>query len=406
MTLGRTFGWLWAGSAAGNAADGIAFVAIPLVAVSLTTDPVLIAGLDLLYAVMRLIFVVPVGVLVDRVGHRSLLWTANILRGGLLVALAAAFALDLGSLPLLYAVFGAIGVLETVADNAALSALPTVVGPADLDRANGRIVATQLVADEFVGPPLGAFLFAVALALPIAVTGGLYAAAGLFFLALPRRQSAVVRATEDRRPSFWREAAHGAAWMRGQRIVGGLALTSGLASIAYMMSFSILVLYATQTLGLSAAGYGILLAVSALGGLLGSALAAPLRRAIGYRRTVPASLALGSATMAGLFFTTNAYLAAALLVAYILHATVWGISSISLRQRLVPDGLRGRANSISKLSGLIGLALGALAGGQLAKAYGLHVPFGVAALAFAGCVAYTAWFLAGADDPSSSPPTS
>lgn len=51
------------------------------------------------------------GVLVDRVEHRSLLWTANILRGGLLVALAAAFALDLRSLPLLYAVFAAVGVL-------------------------------------------------------------------------------------------------------------------------------------------------------------------------------------------------------------------------------------------------------------------------------------------------------
>lgn len=68
--------------------------------------------------------------------------------------------------------------------------------------------------------------------------------------------------------------------------------------------------------------------------------------------------------------------------------------------------MRGPANSLSKLSGLSGLALGALAGGQLAKAYGLHVPFGVAAVIFAACVAFTGWLLAGTDDASSAPPTS
>lgn len=398
MTLGRAFGWLWAGSAASNAADGIAFVVIPLVAVSLTTDPVLIAGLDVLYAVVRLIVAVPVGVLVDRVEHRALLRSANLARGGLLVALAAAFALDLGSLPLLYVVFGMIGALETVADNAALSVLPAIVRPTDLDRANGRVVATQLVADEFVGPPLGALLFAAAVALPIAVTGGLYAAAGLFFLALPRWVPTSVPAASGPRPGLWREAGQGAAWLRGHRFVGGLALTSGLASIAYMMSFSILVLYATQSLGLSPTGYGLVLAFSALGGLLGSILAAPLRRAIGYRGTIPAALSLGSITMAGLFLTTNASVAAVLLAAYILHATVWGVCSISLRQRLVPEELRGRVNAISRLSGLVGLALGALIGGPLAKTFGLHAPFGVAALIFALCVGYTSWLLKGLDD--------
>jgi hypothetical protein len=70
VTLGRVFGRLWAGSTAANMADGIAFVAFPLVATSLTSNPTLIAGLDFVYSLVRLLLAVPVGVVVDRLDHR------------------------------------------------------------------------------------------------------------------------------------------------------------------------------------------------------------------------------------------------------------------------------------------------------------------------------------------------
>lgn len=389
VSLGKVFRRLWAGSTAANLADGVAFVAIPLVATSLTSNPTLIAGLDFVYALVRLLLVVPIGVLVDRLDHRMLLWTANVARGGVLLLVAAAFGLGLGSLPLLYLAIACIGALENVADNAAVSILPTIVDDEDLDRANGRITTAQLIADEFAGPPIGGFVFALAVALPIALTGGLYAAAGMLFLALPRRHRGHGSAADNDRPGFWRQAVEGATWTRRHRLLRGLALTTGLASIAYMMTFSILVLYSKDVLALSSTGYGIILALSALGGLAGSVLAAPLRRRFGYRWVIPASLALGSATMIGLFLTTNRYAATLLLAGYILHVTVWNICAVSLRQRLTPEGLRGRVNSMFKLAGLIGLLIGAGIAGPLAGIE-LAIPYGVAGLIFLPCVAYTA----------------
>ncbi len=394
MSLGRDFRRLWAGNAAGNLADGIAFVAIPLVATTETRSPTLIAGLSLVYSLVRLLLVVPVGVLVDRVDRRLLLWAPNLVRGAVLVALSLAYATDVGSLALLYVAFAIVGIMEIAADNAAVSVLPDLVGADDLDRANGRIAAAQLVADEFVGPPLGGLLFGVAVAAPVAATGALYAAAGLLFLALPRRRP-VTPADEVAapRPAAWRQAVEGAAWIRGHRLLGGLAITGGLASVAYMMTFSILVLFARDVLDLGATGYGAILAASSLGGLLGSAVAAPLRAALGYGVVIPGALAIGAATMTGLYFTTDAYVAAALLAAYIFHVTVWSICAVSLRQRLVPDEMRGRQNSFVKLSGLIGLVVGAAAAGPLVTATDLATPFGVAGIIFAVCVAWTAWLL-------------
>ena len=391
-SLGRDFRWLWTGNAAGNMADGVAFVAIPLVATSITTDPTSIAGLALVYSGVRMLLVVPVGVIVDRVDRRLLMWLPNVLRGLVLLALSLAFAAGFESLLLLYVAFALVGVMEIAADNAAISVLPDLVAPDHLDRANGRIATAQLVADEFVGPPFGGFLFALAVAAPLAATGGLYAAAGLLFLAIPRQpRPAVAEESLVERPSMWRDAAAGATWIRGQRLLLGLAVTSGLASVAYMMTFSIIVLYATDTLGVDATGYGVILAVSSLGGLVASTSTARMRQALGYRLLVPGALGLGAVTMLGLYVTTSPYVAAVLLAAYIFHATVWNICVVSLRQRLVPDAMRGRQNSLFKLSGLIGLVVGASIAGPMATAAGLAAPFGIAGLIFLGCTAYTAW---------------
>jgi MFS family permease len=393
-SLGRDFGWLWSGNAAGNMADGVAFVAIPLVATSITTNPTVIAGLALVYSAVRMLLVVPVGVIVDRVERRLLMWLPNVLRGLILVALSLAFATGIESLPLLYIAFALVGVMEIAADNAANSVLPDLVEPDDLDRANGRIATAQLVADEFVGPPFGGFLFALAVAAPIAVTGGLYAAAGLLFLAIPRQpRTAITEEAVANPPAMWRDAAAGATWIRGQQLLLGLAITGGLASVAYMMTFSIIVLYATETLGVDSTGYGVILAVSSLGGLLASVSAAKMKAVLGYRLLVPGALFLGAITMIGLFFTTSPYVAALLLAAYIFHVTVWNICVVSLRQRLVPDDMRGRQNSLFKLSGLVGLVVGAGIAGPIASTAGLATPFGLAGLIFAGCAAYTSRLL-------------
>lgn len=369
MSLGRAFTVLWGANAASNLADGLAFVSMPLLAASLTDDPRWVAGLATVYALVRLLVALPIGVWVDRADRRTLLAAANLLRGGAVLALAVCVHLGIGGLVLLYVAFAVIGTLESAADNAAVSLVPGIVAGRELDRANGRISAAQLVADEFVGPPLGGFLFAVAASVPIFAMGGLWAGAGMLALALPARRNR--RGEEgavpiERATTVWQEALAGARWLVRHRTVGGVALIGGMASVGYMLPFSILVLFAQQQLGLDELGYGVILAVSSLGGLVGSFVTAPVRVRVGYRWTIVASLVTGSVSLLALAFTNSSVAAAALLAVYILHAVVWGICATSLRQRLVPDELLGRVNAASRVLGLMGLALGSALGGVLA----------------------------------------
>jgi hypothetical protein len=77
-------------------------------------------------------------------------------------------------------------------------------------------------------------------------------------------------------------------------------------------------------------------------------------------------------------------------VAFGAHAMVWGVVTVSLRQPLAPEPLRGRVNSVYVLVDLGGAALGALLGGGLASAVGITAPFWLASGAVA-LLAAAAW---------------
>jgi len=385
MSLGRGFRALWSANAASNLADGLAFVSMPLLATTLTDDPRLVAGLATMYALVRLVVALPIGVWVDRIDRRTLMVAANLLRGLVVIVLAVATQFEVGGLAVLYAVFAVVGTLESAADNAAVALVPSLVQPGELDRANGRISAAQLVADEFAGPPLGGFLFALAAAAPIFAMGGLWAAAGTIALALPvRGLTGGTGPSAPARPSMLREAAVGARWLAGNRTVGGLAVIGALASVGYMLPFSILVLFAEDQLGVDAFGYGLILAGSALGGLLGSFTTARVRARIGYRWTIVISLLTGAGSLFALSTTTSGPVAAVLLAVYMLHAVVWGICATSIRQRLVPDSLRGRVNAAARVLGLLGLAIGSAVGGVLAVV-DLALPVAIGGAVFLAC---------------------
>lgn len=383
--MGRGFFALWSTSALSNLADGLAFVSMPLLAASMTDDPRLVAGLATLYAIVRLLIAIPVGVWVDRFDRRTLIVAANILRGVALLGLALTIQFGVSSLVVLYSAIAVVATLENLADSAAAAILPSLVGRERLDSANGRIATAQLIADEFVGPPLGGFLFALLAAGPVFTMGGLWAVAGAIALALPvGNASALSVGTHSSRRSFYAEAIDGIVWLRHHRVVGGLAIIGALASIGYMLPFSILVLFARENLGLNGTGYGLLLAFSALGGLLGSLLASRLRARLGYRWTIVASLLLGAIALSGLALTQTPIVAEMLLALYILHAVVWNICSLSLRQRLVPNDLLGRVGGATRVLGLSGLAVGSALGGILA-AIDLRIPIAAGAVLFLAC---------------------
>lgn len=158
-----------------------------------------------------------------------------------------------------------------------------------------------------------------------------------------------------------------------------LAVVLAVMNVTFTAAFAVWVLYVRQRLGVSVAGFGLLLSASAAGGLAGAALAGPLSDRFGAATLLRAGLVVETGVHLVLALTRNGWMAGAVMVAFGAHTAVWGVVATTVRQRLAPDRLRGRVGSVYFLLVMGGSALGALVGGFLARGLGLAGPFWVAA---------------------------
>ena len=92
VPLGHDFSRIWSASLITNLVDGVLRLAAPLLAVSLTDDPILIGAMSALGLLPWLFFAIPIGALVDRVNRGKALVLGNGLRA--VIALFIAFAVS------------------------------------------------------------------------------------------------------------------------------------------------------------------------------------------------------------------------------------------------------------------------------------------------------------------------
>ncbi|GAA3806776.1 MFS transporter [Sphaerisporangium flaviroseum] len=383
--LGADFSKLWTASAVSNVGDGITMAVGPLLVASLTSEPVLVAGAAFAQQLPWLIFALISGVYVDRLDRRRLVIIVDLLRGLALAVLAAAVATSTASVPLIYIVFFLLGVGETLADTAFSALLPATVGPEQLTTANSRLATTTTLGNQILAKPLGGWLFAISPALP-------FAADALSFLVAAALTSAirVTPAKPVAGDSVRADIATALRWLWRHRLLRTLAVSMGVANVAFCAAFAIFALYAQQRLGLSEIGYGLLLTTFGIGGLAGSILAPRLGRRFGARALLRGGLIVEIITHAVLAATTEPLVAAAILIVFGVHSVNWGIVVTTWFQRAVPDELRGRVGSVYALTQVGGAAAGSLLGGLIAQATMITTPFWAAAAAMTAITA-AAW---------------
>jgi MFS family permease len=376
VRLGPGFAKLWAAVAVSNVGDGVYASALPLLAATLTRDPLAIAVVFFAGRLPWLLLALPAGVLVDRVDRRRLLWTTDAARVAVVGVLGMTVLAGWASVPLLAVAGFLLGVGETLYDTAAQVIVPALVSrdPARLEVANGRIESAALVGGQLAGPPAGGLLFTAAPAIPFLVDAGSFAAAAVLVAAIPGRY----RLPRDPQAAPMRvraEAAEGLAWLWRHRLLRTLGIMVGITNLTIASWVAVLVLFAQDELGLGSVGYGLLLTAMAAGGSVGGLVAGRLSRRFGPGRLLIAATLLHPAGVLGIGVASNAWLVGALLALLGLGALVWNVVTVSLRQQLVPDQLFGRVNSVYKLLAMGTVPLGALLGGVLGRTLGLRAPF-------------------------------
>jgi MFS family permease len=160
-------------------------------------------------------------------------------------------------------------------------------------------------------------------------------------------------------------------------LVGALALNNLLMEAV----FGIFVLFALHVLHLGPAQYGLLFTAYALGGVLGGLCAVRVRDLLGAGPAVTGSMLLLGLPFLLIAVVPNGYLAGAAMVVMGTGEGIWNVLTMSLRQAVIPDPLRGRVLSAFRMFGWGAASVGTAVGGALAHELGLRSPLLLAGVA-------------------------
>lgn len=380
--MGRDFRWLLASSWTSNIGDGVALAAAPLLIASMTSSPILVASGAILQFLPWLIFGLHAGAIADRFDRRRLVMFANAARAIVLIGLCVFLITGTANIWIVLAVAFLYGTAEVFVDTAGSTLLPMLVQPADLGLGNARLQAGYLVANQFAGPPLGAFLFAAGTAWPFLLEVVCVAMAVVLISRMAK--TPVPPRETDLRAPVHTDIAEGLRWLWSNPPVRMLVLIILLFNVTWAAPWGVLVLYATEHLHMGAIGYGALTTASAAGGILATLSFGWMERHVSFAALMRIVLSLEVLMHLSFALTTTGWVALVIMFFFGAYAFVWGTISTTVRQRLVPAELQGRVASVNMVGVFGGMVIGQALGGVIAEVWGLTAPwwfaFGGAAL--------------------------
>jgi MFS family permease len=395
-TLGAGFNRLWSASIASSLADGVGRTAIPLIATTLTRDPLLISAVTAVAFLPWLLFGLPAGLLIDRVDRRVAMAAANGLRVLMALVVAVAITTDTLSIWLLYACILVWGMGETVFDTGTNAVLPSAVSDRaqanhGLEKANGRIEGAQVVVDTFIGSPISGVLFAVAIAIPVWTTAGGFLVSAVLALFLP---ACVARAARDvdAAPPMHRgvrrlvhEARESLQFVAHHRQLRGLLVLTTVAGGMLAFGQASEFLFFLDTMGVPAAMLGFVIAAIGVGALLGAVTATWVIARLGRAKVMWGATMLAGVALALVGVAPNLPVALVSYAASAFCIATWNVPWSALRQELIPGAMLGRTIGFMRSVTWGAIPVATILGGFVARV-DLRLPFVIGGAAIIAAV--------------------
>jgi predicted MFS family arabinose efflux permease len=379
------FGRLWSAAIISKFGDSLRTAAMPLLAASLTDDPLLIASVTACGYLPWLLFGLLGGAIADRVDQRRAMWTVDLLRGALMAAFAGAVALGHASIALLLVLAFGLTTFQTLFDNAATALLPSLVEPASLGSANARLMTGQQLVGGFLAAPLVPVLLLAGLAAPYAADAATYGLAALLVASL--RAAPAAREPGKAGSTLRGEIADGIRALAQDRVLRGLCLATTLCNIGMGALIATLVLHVTGWLHAGSTGYSLTIAAYGAGSVVGGLSARRLAARTSRIRSVFLAGVVQIAALAVLGSVRETGVAMACLAVFGVSGMVWNVNQTTLMQERSPAEMLGRISAAFRTLAVAGAPLGALLGGAVAAGWGLNTPALLAAGLFVLAVA-------------------
>jgi MFS family permease len=354
--------------------DGLLVTGLPLLAEQATTNAFLISAV---FAAGRVpwLFALLLGSVADRRDARRVMVVADIARGALLVALAVLLVVTDRRVPILSIILlaGLLSVGQILFFAASQRAVPALVPLAGLEQANGSFATLTTAGEQFVGPQLGAAFVGGGLVPVVGDAVSFFGSAALLRGLPPIPPTKIVQDIRF-------DVAQGWRWFRESRVVSAITWLGTAIAALSAGALATEVVLVKQTLGLSGWWFGVFTAVMAVGSMVGSFAAPYVIKRIGLGSSTLAMAITGFAYLV-IVGQRSIFLPFAAMFVQQAATMVAVVATISIRQRVIPDQLRGRVITLTRSFAYGSQVLGALLGGYIAERHGTDLLFFVIGIA-------------------------
>jgi len=368
---------------AGQAADGMRFAALPLLALVTDRNPAAVGAVAAATALPWLCVALPAGILADRLSPSKVIAGANIFRALVALALVAAILTGKVSILGLGVVGFALTCAETFADSAAQTVLVRIVPPAQLERANARFVSFENAGVDLIGPLLSGGLFFLAEWLPFAVCAVLFILAAVITVSLtglpiesvnhPAPLSAGEAAGADPAAKSTVRGAFMVIFM--DPVLRPLVVTVAVLAATVGAMEGVLVVYSTESLQLSKALFPTLLACYSVGLLVFAGVVPGIVRRFRSGVVMLGAIVGVAVTLTVLGAFPRPLVAWACFLVMGAAGGFWNILSATRRQRRTPRHLVGAVSSAFRTIAWGAVPIGTAVGGLLAAKWGVNTVF-------------------------------
>jgi MFS family permease len=360
--LGGDFWRFWVGQTISNLGSSFTLFALPLLVFKLTGSPLNLGLIMTFEFLPYLLFGLVLGAWVDRVDRRRMMIATDVARAVVIASIVVLAGLDMLAVWWIYVVGFVSSTLKICFDAGEFAAIPSLVGTDDLIKANGRIQASYSAA-LFFGPLMAGSLLTVAPIQTVLLFDALSFLASALTLALVRGSFNITSGGEKKLTSLRQDVVEGLRYVLSHPILRNISIMMALINFLAATTQTQLVLFAKERFGASDAQVGFLYSAGALGIVVLSLAAGPVRERVPFSRAALGGLMMYGGFVTVLAFTSRYWFALPVWALASGLAIFFNINTSSLRQAIVPNQLLGRINSIAAVLAWSAIPLGSLLGG-------------------------------------------
>ncbi|MEY2663669.1 MAG: hypothetical protein RIR35_477, partial [Actinomycetota bacterium] len=284
IPLGKDFSRIWSTSLITNLVDGVLRLSAPLLAVSLTEDPVLIGLLGALGLLPWLFFAIPIGAIVDRVDRKKAFVLGNLIRSVIVLFIAFAVSQDFINIWILLICVFLFGICEVLVDTTAQAVLPQILDKSNFEKGNSRLQISEVIVAQFAGSPLSGLLYAISIALPFyfSTTGFLLAAIIIALTSFQKNLNPEKSENEkEEKLGLIGDIKFALNYLYKDKEIFAIVTITTSIGFFYSLSNAIAPLFVLKELNVAPALFGVTLAIQGMGALLGSVMAPMASKALG-----------------------------------------------------------------------------------------------------------------------------